>query len=234
MITTASEAHGTRTLQDWDCPQAVDWPLLLSTLQHVKQHGFLPLDSFSKEDQNEIGPTGISDELIKDYHQKAVEWLQSLKSEDVQEVTIYLLDGFLLYPGLDNASTSTTQALLPEDKIPVFLPQLLDIKLYVRTRLSNVLARRGRRTGYVTLEGFWADPPGYIEEVVWPNYVKAHSWMFEDGDVDEGEVISEAIGAQGINMAPGKGERGMSDLLEWADGGVKQGVEGWLASLGKP
>jgi nicotinamide/nicotinate riboside kinase len=47
--------------------------------------------------------------------------------------------------------------------------------------------RRESRNGYVTLEGFWEDPEGYFDRVVWPNYVDEHGYLFEEGDV-EGRV----------------------------------------------
>ena len=173
-------------LQDWDCPDAVDWVLLKSTLDYVKKNGQLPEDSFSKEDQNEVGPNDVPDEVIEEYRRKVK-----------TNVTICLLDGFLLYP-------------TPDWDVPD-LP--LDVKLFVRTTLDRVMARRGKRSGYVTLEGFWADPPGYIEDVVWPNYERAHKWMFEGGDCNDGEVKNQV---NGIEVAPGKGEKDMKDLLSWA------------------
>lgn len=50
---------------------------------------------------------------------------------------------------------------------------------------ARATARREARDGYVTLEGFWADPPGYVDKVVWPNYAASHAWLFEDGDVEK-------------------------------------------------
>ena len=38
---------------------------------------------------------------------------------------------------------------------------------------------------------FWFDPPGYIDEVVWPNYVRDHVWMFVNGDVEGGRPVWE-------------------------------------------
>ena len=164
----------------------MDWTLLKSTLEHVKKNGHLPEDSFSKEDQNEVGPNDVPDEVVEQYRRQVK-----------TNVTICLLDGFLLYP-------------TPDWDVPD-LP--MDVKLFVRTTLDRVMARRGKRSGYVTLEGFWADPPGYIEEVVWPNYERAHKWMFEGGNCNDGNVKSHV---DGIEVAPGKGEKSMKELLDWA------------------
>jgi hypothetical protein len=35
-------------------------------------------------------------------------------------------------------------------------------------RLREGEARREARTGYTTIEGWWADPPGYVDKIVWP------------------------------------------------------------------
>ena len=51
---------------------------------------------------------------------------------------------------------------------------------------QKATTRREARDGYVTLEGFWADPPGYVDKIVWPNYAESHAWLFEDGDVEKG------------------------------------------------
>lgn len=58
------------------------------------------------------------------------------------------------------------------------MTSLLDIRIFLRASRNAALARRKARDGYVTLEGFWADPPGYVEKVVWPNYVRLHRWLF--------------------------------------------------------
>ncbi len=33
----------------------------------------------------------------------------------------------------------------------------------------------------------WRDPPQYFEQIVYPAYVRAHSHMLTDGDVERGE-----------------------------------------------
>lgn len=38
------------------------------------------------------------------------------------------------------------------------------------------------------------DPPGYVDKIVWPNYVADHAWLFEDGDVEG--VFKEGILAE--------------------------------------
>jgi nicotinamide/nicotinate riboside kinase len=159
---------------------------------------------YSKEEQNSTGASGVSDAEVQRHREAVVSWLSEAKlpPASVNSVTICILDGFLLYP--DPAKRS----------IPRRITDLLDLKLFVRSSYERTKARREARKGYVTLEGFWEDPEGYVDEVVWPTYVAEHKWMFEDGDVDDGEVV-EAVRDEGILVAPGKGERSMGELLGW-------------------
>ena len=91
----------------------------------------------------------------------------------------------------------------------------LDAKLFVRASLAAAKRRREARDGYVTLEGFWSDPPGYVDRVVWPNYVREHAWMFEGGDV-EGDWRGNVLRREGISVLKGAGvDADMEELLKW-------------------
>lgn len=92
----------------------------------------------------------------------------------------------------------------------------VDIKLFIRASYAKAKARREARSGYVTIEGFWEDPPGYVEKIVWPNYVSEHGWMFEGGDV-EGKLKADVLKKLGINAQPDKGpDVDMETTLGWA------------------
>ena len=93
-------------------------------------------------------------------------------------------------------------------------PQI-DIKLFLRVSHAKAKARREARTGYVTLEGFWEDPPGYVDKIVWPNYVEAHKWMFEGDDV-EGKVKDNVIDQLGIQSQEEGVDVDMTTTLKWA------------------
>lgn len=75
------------------------------------------------------------------------------------------------------------------------------MKFFLTVSRARAMARREARDGYVTLEGFWADPPGYVEKIVWPNYAASHAWLFEDGDV-EGKVRGEVLRETDILALP--------------------------------
>jgi nicotinamide/nicotinate riboside kinase len=114
-------------------------------------------------------------------------------------LSLCLLDGFLLYP-------SSMSPIHP----------YIDIKLFLRTTYDKAKMRRERRDGYVTIEGFWSDPPGYVDKIVWPNYVKEHTWMFKDGNV-EGEFNETILEKEGIRTEKGvDADRDLESTLRWA------------------
>jgi nicotinamide/nicotinate riboside kinase len=91
----------------------------------------------------------------------------------------------------------------------------MDIKLFLRVSYAKAKARREARSGYVTLEGFWEDPPGYVDKIVWPNYVEDHKWMFESDDV-EGNFKDGVLKETGIRCQEGKLDVDMETTLTWA------------------
>jgi nicotinamide/nicotinate riboside kinase len=96
---------------------------------------------------------------------------------------------------------------------------LLDVKLFLRVSKTRAVRRRELRDGYVTLEGFWKDPPGYVEKIVWPDHVEAHSWLFEGGQVEGGRMDAGVLRREGIEVLDGS-EHGedveFGRVLEWA------------------
>ena len=91
----------------------------------------------------------------------------------------------------------------------------MDIKLFLRVSYPKAKERREARSGYVTLEGFWEDPPGYVDKIVWPNYVEDHKWMFENEDV-EGKLREDAVKQIGIRCQEGGVDVDMTTTLKWA------------------
>ena len=90
----------------------------------------------------------------------------------------------------------------------------IDIKIFLRASYAKAKARREARSGYVTLEGFWEDPEGYVDKIVWPNYVEGHRWMFENGDV-EGRMLPKVLERDGVEFQEGL-DVSMEDTLIWA------------------
>lgn len=90
----------------------------------------------------------------------------------------------------------------------------IDIKLFLRVSYAKAKARREARSGYVTIEGFWEDPPGYVDKIVWPNYVDAHRHLFVGGDV-EGGFERGVVKAKDIRCQEDL-DVDMGTTLEWA------------------
>lgn len=122
--------------------------------------------------------------------------------------SLLILDGFLLL-------TPALESLHP----------LFDIKILLRASYAAAKARREARNGYVTLDGFWQDPPGYFDAVVWPGYVEGHEGFFEGGDVD-GAVREGVCREVGIEVQPAEmgRENGLGEVLEWVVSIVKAGM----------
>ncbi|KAG5946220.1 hypothetical protein E4U59_004275 [Claviceps monticola] len=178
---------------DWDCAGAIDVPAMADALSYIRQHAEFPLTLLSKEDQNSLGQSPIPESLITTLRSKVNGLLPPSHS-----LRLCVLDGFLLY-------APAMAALQPH----------LDLKFFLRTSYARAKARREARAGYVTLEGFWTDPPGYVDKIVWPNYVQEHSWMFEGGDV-EGKWEEDALKRQRIEVVKGEGvDCEMEVVLTW-------------------
>lgn len=185
-------------LQDWDCVEAIDLPLFERVLAYVKSHGRPPTDFESKEDKNSVGRVSVS--------QKALQHCDADTAATAKQahgpVTVVIVDGFLLY------SADLAQ-----------VARHFDLKLFLRTTFATAKRRREARSGYVTLEGFWEDPPGYVEKIVWPNYVKDHKFLFENGDVD-GELDKGVCDEWDIVGMPLDADGDMDKCLQWAHGQV--------------
>ncbi|KAK4455532.1 nicotinamide riboside kinase [Podospora aff. communis PSN243] len=176
----------------------------------------------SKEDQNSVGAVPISPSHLTTLQSRVLSWLSpdqpgkghlifpppssSSSTSDPTPVTspplrLCLLDGFLLYH--------------PPHFTPIM--STLDIKLFLLVSRAKATQRRENRDGYVTLEGFWTDPPGYVDKIVWPNYAESHAWMFKDGDAEKGELDEEVLAREGILAQLGKGmDVDFGETLEWA------------------
>lgn len=146
---------------------------------------------------------------------------------------LVIVDGFLLFGR----------------SVPASLRDLFDVKILLRADKAEAKRRRERRNGYVTLEGFWRDPEGYFEDVVWPGWVREHGFLLV-GEGDGGGGGGEGEGGKGKGgkgKGGGKGgggtERvfeeegvwrvflsdpgwGLEECLEWVVGVVRGRVEG--------
>lgn len=180
-------------VQDWDCLESINLVDFEKALSHIKCHGSLPDWLASKEDQNSVGDARVSSERVAELKEEA----RSFDFEP-QHLPIAIIDGFLLYS--ENMKS---------------IRELFDVKLFLRTDFHTAKTRREARSGYVTLETFWKDPPRYVDEVVWPNYAKEHAFLFEDGNV-EGVLKEDVLQQLGITTMPKDAEGNMTACTVWA------------------
>ncbi|KAH8169018.1 AAA domain-containing protein [Sarocladium implicatum] len=180
---------------DWDCAEAIDVSAMAQALSYIRSHAAFPPSLDSKEDRNSIGKCPVSSSTISALKSRVSSSLPSSSSLP----KICLFDGFLLY----------SPSMAP-------VKPHIDIKLFLRASYALAKKRREARDGYATIEGFWQDPPGYVDMIVWPNYVEEHAWMFEGGDV-EGKYKEEVLRNEGIRVPKGQGvDTDMTKMLEWA------------------
>ena len=134
----AKRGDESRELQDWDCPESMDFKRLLSTLRHVKQHGSFPEDFKSFEDQDTSQQKELErvlgTELVKELEKNAVGRIRKCldcggvdgdvggKGNQTKQQRVVIIDGFLLL-GKD----------VPEEVINEF-----DVKILLRAPYEKV------------------------------------------------------------------------------------------------
>ena len=214
-ITTSSAEYGVRELKNYEGVDGVDLRRFMHVLRVIKKHGTLPADFKSKEDENEVREIDLDESRLKAAMEHVQPWLSTLNSEGALQLNICIVEGWLLFP--DPMQKRQNAAA---EKYSKELLSILDIKLFLRSTLSIVKSRRKCRLGYVMQEYYRVDPPGYIEEVVWPVNVKEHSWLFDGPNMESSELKPEVIAKEnrtgGIFATPGFGDSRIEEVLEWA------------------
>lgn len=190
-------------VQDWDCLESLNLPDFRDALSYIKAHGASPPSLVSKEDQNAVGEHGVDAAFIAECRSR----IDTLFARKQWDKPIAIIDGFLLF------SESMAD-----------IRRLFDVKLFLRTSYAIAKTRREARSGYVTLEGFWEDPPGYVDQIVWPNYIKYHSFLFESEDV-EGALDAGVCRELGIYGMPDDAQGSMTRCLGWAVSSLEKVVE---------
>ncbi|KAJ5375058.1 hypothetical protein N7517_007064 [Penicillium concentricum] len=243
-------------IQDWDTASAIDIPFLSQALNYVREEGSLPPRLRSKEDQNDQTSSGVSEELVQELRDVVCSRLLDETGER-NEKTIAFLEGFLLFaPPLSGSEKEEHVLRSVHDAINLhlFLPaayELVKARREGRSGYVTVGAAPeppeqtgdegcGKTRTEVDLhaeddrppQNFWVDPPGYVDDVVWPRYVADHAWLLVAEDEDEGKKGSQDLGEAdlvrrvgdgtkartdvGVEVAPGCGSAGMDVILRWA------------------
>ncbi|OKL59770.1 hypothetical protein UA08_04757 [Talaromyces atroroseus] len=189
------------------------------------------------------------------------------------EITIAFLEGFLLFapPAAENPS-HVLRHVHDNIHLHIFLPAPYDVVKARREARSGYVTIGPAPTPAATRENddsntnkdlesssidlekeeegdsapqnFWTDPPGYVDDIVWPRYVQDHAWLLAPEDdttaqqslADRHAVAASSestqkateellrLAGQGVNVrgdagvvvAPGKGEKPMNAILRWA------------------
>ena len=90
------------------------------------------------------------------------------------------------------------------------------------TDYEKAKERRRRREGYIVAGGsFWADPPGYVDQVVWPGFKDGYEWMFED--LNKNVINERRVNEADLRVMPRKllKDDGLKGILEWAVGVIE-------------
>lgn len=180
---------------------------MTESLKHITQHGTFPPTHDSKEDRNSISACPVPNSVIAEMRTKVEEWAASTAGQVLKSRRLCILDGFLMYPD----SMKDIHPYLP-------------LKLFVRTTHARCKQRREARDGYATVEGWWVDPPGYVDKIVWPNYVRDHGFMFENGDV-EGRYKKDVLKEEDIKTISEDKEGNIEEMLRWVVDEVMKAVE---------
>ncbi|RKP27523.1 P-loop containing nucleoside triphosphate hydrolase protein, partial [Syncephalis pseudoplumigaleata] len=150
-------------LDNWDTPDALDFPRfiaaieeasarekpdLLSALKAHASNAHLPTPPTEQLTQGAImDDDAVDDQLIDELR---LQYASALAGH-----RFVVVDGFLLFTHPEIVSR-------------------LDVRIFVTASRETLKRRRESRVGYITVEGFWQDPPGYFDRIVWPNFVLHH------------------------------------------------------------
>jgi nicotinamide/nicotinate riboside kinase len=262
------------TVQDWDTVEAIDVPFMAAALSYVKQHGRLPPRLKSKEDLNEATDSGVPEETITLLQRQVSDKLQQMGPAltgdgDGGKRTIVFFEGFLLFsPPEAEAKGHVLRPVHEQMDVRLFLPASYDFVKGRREKRSGyvtigpapvppMLPHRGSSAAedakqQVDLEveddappqNFWTDPPGYVDDIVWPRYVRDHAWLLlpengldndryqnaRDSGTDEElvRIVGQGTNVRtdaGVAVVPGNGTLPMVDVLKWAIQEVIESLE---------
>ena len=189
-------------IQDWDCAEAIDIAKLVAALKRLKASETVEavLDGVASTEipEAEGAESVVNDEVMHRLRSELMAWEADmrLKNQGWERPPLLFIDGFLLF-----------------GEAVYKIREQLDIKILLRSTYEDSKQRRSDRKGiYITLEGYWEDPPGYFDQIVWPNYVKNHKFLFRN-DNTEGPVDDERSMSLDINVVPGMGMKTLEETL---------------------
>ncbi|KAL8797161.1 MAG: hypothetical protein Q9195_000628 [Heterodermia aff. obscurata] len=191
-------------IQDWDCAEAIDVAKLVAALKRLKAGETVEAvrDGVASTEipEAEGAKSAVNEEVLNRLRRELMAWEADMRLNEQawERPPLLLIDGFLLF--------GETVSKIREQ---------LDIKILLRSTYEDSKQRRSDRKGiYITHEGYWEDPPGYFDQIVWPNYVKNHKFLFHN-DNTEGPVDDEISKSLDIDVVPGMGMKTLEETLLW-------------------
>lgn len=173
-------------VENWDCADAIDWTKFEQYIEAVRKSNgaTLPIESLELDPQLKLS-------------EQEKQQLSSLAKDNLASPDYHFVfvDGFMLFHS-------------------EIIARLFDVKLFFRAPYAVLKARREARLGYNTVEGFWVDPPNYFDDIVWPEFVKSHKWLFEDEDVEKN--LTKEARALGLADIVNDNSARLTDLIKWA------------------
>ncbi|KAI8801214.1 P-loop containing nucleoside triphosphate hydrolase protein [Cladochytrium replicatum] len=160
--------------QDWDCPGSIDMNAFLNRLRDVKRHGTGGSSELG-DNRATINESDISAEVLLQLKNRVHE-AKAKRAVDRGSLEIIFVDGFLMYDDDNIVGT-------------------FDLPLFLKADYDTLMRRRKARAGYITLEGYWVEPEGYFDKVVYPNYLKYNNKAI---DGNEPFVVIETTDQIGI------------------------------------
>jgi len=181
-------------LADWDCLESIDYTSMARAIQHIRSTGKLPEGLKSIENQNPVGKPIVKKELVEELENKVkVAGVAGVLEKVGRKIAV--VDGFLLFHEGSEVE------------------ELFDVRILLRAPYEKAKQRREARN-YATIEGWWEDPPGYFDKIVWPSYVQAHKSLFVNDDIT-GVLKPEVVENRRIRTVPDM-ELPMEQVLRWA------------------
>ncbi|KAI7867315.1 uncharacterized protein EV154DRAFT_432422 [Mucor mucedo] len=162
-------------LANWDCPESVDFTEFAEKIHYARTHeGTLPEGFKSNEESNVHDGSSLLSPQVADQ----LAHILAPFAQDPSAIFV-IVDGFMLYW---------------DDRVS----QQLDCKVNITGTFETLKSRREKRQGYHTLEGYWVDPPGYFEKIVWPEYLRLNEQAATVEDVlslstDENSIDETAL-----------------------------------------
>ena len=187
---------------DTDCAEAIDSAAFLRVLKYAKIEGRLPpgyISQYNGNAEQDVAKSLVSHKVVDEIKEMLA------KSGSLPEgQAVCFVTGFWLYhdPGIrDN----------------------LDIKFFLRATKEAAKVKRFEKPTCAAEHDFWRTQH-YFDETVWPNHVRDHMPLFENGDVESTPLFGLCDRLH-IIMQP-RQDMSAEQILSWAAGSISPALKG--------